>query len=619
MPFRGPYPEDSEEEVPPRLPPRPDRTDDRDQFTSAHNGEEISIEEQTALLEAMTLEAPPGAQFSPGNENASPELVQTPTNLSTEFKLPAAGLQSTPTTPLSATSTNSSSQSKFTSALQNARHFAGGLLSHPYDSTRHYSILRHSSGIVYYTGPSTNLAITIFSDEELPINRTLWLQRRGVSGKTGLKLGALRGARSTWINITPSTSATAEQIDPDNERAWQRDIKKFLKKAPKDIRSHRLRETDILRIPCDADDGYLRVVLCTGEGKRTLCGSPIFRLASSSTDTSVLRGSSLMTLPLEAGVKVASSVGKKFAIAAAGPYVVAARAAVSNPISSSTIAKEAIKTAYNHTGGQSQSHAANERYNDTRAGSDEKSELKSYDALGRPNVVGLETGPDSPFPVRFQGKVVTGTGRSRALLHAPTANLTGVPDDILLRYEGVFFGWAAIQLPKKLALEKSISDDWYRAIITIARDLHGKRTVVHKNTARVHLIHEFGDVGFVGAKLSVIMMGYLRESEELKPDQSPDVAVQQDDFCYDVAITNASLARPTWAAEATLERVKSEASKRSLSERYVDFRKGTQGQIDRIPIHRLGVRMEGTALKDRLIGQGGICILRSPLARTTTV
>ncbi|OAP64780.1 hypothetical protein AYL99_00752 [Fonsecaea erecta] len=602
------------------------QTDDLSHFTGAHTGEDLSVEEQTAILQAMTLESPPGIQSPhPLPPYTSPGIVQSPTSLSTESGFQSYGSASTPTTPITPLSppaqTPSPSQSKFVSALQDVRHFAGGLISHPYESTKHYTILRHSFGIVYYSGSSTNLAITIFSDRELPPDRTLWLQRRGFSGKTGLKIGGILGARSTWIEVTPSTKATPEQVNPTDERAWQRDIKKFLKKAPKELRAHRPRETDILRIPCDADDGYLRVVLCSADGKRTLCGSPVFRLASSSTDSSVIRGSSLKTMPLEAGIKLATVVGRQFVTATAGPYVQTARQTVTNQLTSvyrpSAVAQEAFAVAYDQSGIQDRFDNMNEQYDTTRDESYSKTDLGEYDALARPSVIGPESGPVPPFPVRFHGKVVAGTGRSRAALNMPTANLTGIPEDVLLRYKGVFFGWATVNLRSKVAAEKNISDEWHQAIIFLSPDPYGKRSVVEKNTARVYLIHDFQSVDFVDAKLSVLMMGYLR-ALELASNQELDVEAQLFDFYKDVAVTNASLARPAWAADATLERIKSASSSRSLTERYVDFRQSTQSQIDRVPVHRLGVRTEGAAMKDRLIGNGGVWIPRSPLTHTAT-
>ncbi|EXJ84691.1 hypothetical protein A1O3_05361 [Capronia epimyces CBS 606.96] len=613
----------------PDLPPRPNgggggsarpqlrgaQTEDFNHHQAGPSGD-LSVDEQTAVLQAMNLESPPGYVESPGSYATDPGRQGT-------------GLPSSASAPTAPSKEKSSAlQAKLKTALQEAKYLAGGLMSHPYESTKHYTMLRHSHGLVYYSGPYTNLAITIFSDRELPADRTLWLQRKGFSGKTGLKVGALMGARSTWIDVTPTIRATPDQLNPNDERAWQRDIKKFLKHAPKDIQSHRVRETDILRIPSDADDGYLRVVLCTAQGKKVLCGSPIFRLASSSTDVSSLRGASLTTMPLEIGMKIASVVANNTVTATLSPVADTARGFVSDQVTQvyqpGFIAQEAMTTAYDSEV-QTRIDNMNEQYDQARDGSYSRLEQDTYDALARPDIIGDDTGPAAPFPVRFHGRVVPGTGRSKALLNIPTANLTGVPEDILWRYKGVFFGWAAVNLAnrdKKSAMPKegSVSEQWHKAIIIISPDPAKRRTVVDKNTVRVYVMHDFQAASLLDAKLSLIMTGYLRAAPELPPGQEPDVDAQLFDFYKDIAITTASLSRPAWSAEAILEGIKTAASSRSLTERYVDLRQSTQKHLDRVPLHKLGVRTEGAALKDRLVGQGGVWVPRQPqgLAHAST-
>lgn len=565
--------------------------------------EDLSVDEQTAVLQAMSLDSPPG-------------LVQSPSSYTTESSFTT--LTSNPTTPVSpSTPLSPATQSKFRAALQDVRHFAGGLIAHPYESTKHYSILRHSHGLVYYSGPTTNLAITIFADRELPADRTLWLQRKGFSGNTGLKIGGLLGARSSWVNVTPTVKATAEQLNPTDERAWQRDIQKFLKKAPKEVRTHRVRETDILRIPSDADDGYLRVVLCTAEGKKVLCGSPVFRLASSSTEFSSIRGSSLTTMPLEVGIKIGQIAARQTVSATLAPAATTARSLATSQISQvyqpSLVAQQAMTAAYGASGVQDRIVDMNQHYDNARGASYDPAQTQPYDALDRPDMVGADSGPVSPFPIRFHGRVVPGTGRSKALMNVPTANLAGVPDDILWRHKGVFFGWASVTLPKKHPQAAEMVDHWHKALVFVSPDPDRRRTVVHKNTARVYLLHDFTSVGqFFDAKVSVILMGYLRALEEPHPDQEPDVDAQLFDLYKDVAITTASLARPAWAAEATLERVKSAMSSRSVTERYVDLRQSAQRHVDRVPVNRLGVRTESATLKDKMIGVGGVWVPRQP-------
>ncbi|KAL2444021.1 hypothetical protein ABEF95_014773 [Exophiala dermatitidis] len=626
------------------------RSAQTEDFNHHHTGShgDLSVEEQTAVLQAMNLETPPGIDPPPSYTSSTQPSIPH----SSEPLTDAGSAKAKSSSPL---------QAKLKTALQEAKYLAGGLIAHPYESTKHYTILRHSHGLVYYSGPYTNLAITIFSDRELPPDRTLWLQRKGFTGKTGLKVGALLGARSTWIDVTPTIKATPDQLNPNDERAWQRDIKKFLKHAPKEVRSHRVRETDILRIPCDADDGYLRVVLCTGDGKKVLCGSPVFRLASSSTDVSSIRGASLKTMPLEIGMKIASVVANNTVTATLSPVADTARSFVTDQVTQiyqpGTIAQEAMTTAYDSEV-QSRIDNLNEQYDQARdaACDPDSSAIRqdTYDALARPDIVGDDSGPAPPFPIRFHGKVVLGTGKSRALLNMPTANLTGVPEDILWRFKGVFFGWAAVNMPKKdknstgigvgisqgsndkennaddtrqsisaAAVSPSMQSDhvkWHKAIIFISPEPHLKRAVVRKNTARVYIMHDFRATSLLDAKVSILMMGYLRAIQEPQPGQDSelDIDSQLFDLYKDIAVTTASLGRPAWTAEATLDKMKSATSSRSLTERYVDFRQNTQKQIDRVPVHKLGVRTEGAALKDRLVGKGGVCVPRQPFAYAST-
>ncbi|KAK3898966.1 hypothetical protein C8A05DRAFT_18526, partial [Staphylotrichum tortipilum] len=187
------------------------------------------------------------------------------------------------------------------SALSDARHFAGGLVPHPTESTKHYTILRHSPPLIFYRGPATSVSVTIFSapNHPLPADRTLWLQQRGFSGDSGMKIKALFNATDSWLHVTPATQVLAHQLEPGTERAWKRDIDKaakrlFKEKGPK--KAHVPRETHVVRIPEALEDGYFRLILCTGKGTpysttestskcKTLCTSPIFRVASASTDS----------------------------------------------------------------------------------------------------------------------------------------------------------------------------------------------------------------------------------------------------------------------------------------------------------------------------------------------
>ncbi|QSZ33867.1 hypothetical protein DSL72_005440 [Monilinia vaccinii-corymbosi] len=151
------------------------------------------------------------------------------------------------------------------------------------------------------TGCSTTLAISIFSDAPLPAGRQIWLQERGYSANTGMRLKALVGDNGGWLNVTPAISLSADQLDEfeSDERVRQRNIRKFLKNTIH--AKHILRETLVVCIPVEASDGSFHLVLCPGEKKKVACSNPVFRVLPASTNPSSLRGASLSTLPLELG------------------------------------------------------------------------------------------------------------------------------------------------------------------------------------------------------------------------------------------------------------------------------------------------------------------------------
>jgi hypothetical protein len=511
--------------------------------------------------------------------------------------------------------TTTAKGSKFKYAIGEIKHFAGGLITHPYEATKHYSVLRHSHGFVFYQGPTTSVAITVLSDQPLPLDRKLWLQKRGFSGKTGMKVGTL-GTRSAWIDVTPSIDATADLLPPDNERAWQRDIAKFIKKArnTKNLSNHCPYETHIVRIPHVAEDGYFRIVLCAG--RKVLCPSPIFRYASSSLDPSVLRGASLRTLPLELGVRVGSLVAHSAANTAAAGALQPAVSTVQNvvqPYQYGGVTRWATSTAYNSSGAADRVNSTVESINQQYG---EKRELEARSATGgAEDIIGLvggDDGPEAPYPIRFSAKVAPGFQTDKQRSPGPTARLVDVPQDTLLRLSGIYIGWASLSKTKGIS-EPSIPNEalekWFQAVITVTPERDKTVAVVETKRVDVHILHDFVDAFFFNTKVSLTIMGCIRPAD-YSPTSAPDLESQQKQFQDDISIVERSLNRVAWQPDAVLERIKSASSGRSFTERVADARQTGQKQLDRVPVHRLGVRTNSMGLKDQLIGNGGICIRR---------
>ena len=532
-----------------------------------------------------------------------------------------AALPALPPRPQPATSAPDQEKTLWQSALSETKHFASGLIPHPTESNKYYTIVRHSAPLIFYRGPATSVAISVLSrpDHPLPPDRSLWLQQRGFSGDSGMKIKAMMGGMATesWVNVTPSVRVGAERLVPETERGWQRDIGKVARKSAKDkgdAKGHIPRETLVVRIPERCDDGYFRLVLCTGgypkpdgsvSKRKILCPSPIFRVASTSSDSSVFRGASLSTLPLEVGVKVASVVVTNVIERYTGPVVGAAMAVAERIPKPGTLVTEAALLGASAVS----AHMA------SRNEEQEASMVPDYVKYQTPGVfmngmMGLDSGPQPPYPLKFSGKVVIGTGRSGAEMGMPTANLTKVtPDSVLHNLKGLYFGWACVTQGNDAKAPKN----WHEAIITASPNPYGRASVVEETEITVHMIHDFGggSVSFFDCKMKVIVMGYLRPI--LFDASSPSSLPQRMEMAsQDVRVTLASLnsSRENWGPDETVHKLRKAKSERGLGERFTDARDRVQRQIDKVPMHWVGIRSGDAELRDRVHGNGGYWVPR---------
>jgi len=211
------------------------------------------------------------------------------------------------------------------------------------------------------------VAVSIFSDAALAADHTIWLQSKGWTGHTGLKAKALLRSNADWIDVTPRSVVDTTQVPPDDERAWQRDISSFRRRATGTLANHRIRATAIIKIPVDVQDGYWRLVLCDKK-KRILCPSPVFRIASASPAPASLRGASLGNLPLEIGASIVSSIAAAHASGLAQNLVSRVQGAI--PFQPSFAEQEAgtlvAGEVYSRSGAEDRVDSANAAYETAR-------------------------------------------------------------------------------------------------------------------------------------------------------------------------------------------------------------------------------------------------------------
>ncbi|KAB8303227.1 hypothetical protein EYC80_004674 [Monilinia laxa] len=536
------------------------------------------------------------------------QITSTSTHIERTVSAPAAPLdlrapdnpsKFTNETPSEPSSTPSSSASSYVSkAFQEARHFAGGIIARPSESTRHFSILRHSHGLVFYQGCSTTLAISIFSDAPLPAGRQIWLQDKGYSGNTGMRLKAFVGNNGSWLNVTPAIPISADQLDESDERAWQRDIKKFLKKTryPK----HVLRETLVVRIPVEASDGYFHFVLCPSDKKKVLCPSPVFRVLSTSTSPSSLRGASLSTLPLELGALAMAAYANNTIGRIISPATSAAEK-VAKPFMPSTAKKEAATALYGKSGTEDMVKSTitngNMHYKGVRS--------FSYN-LARGG--DCESGPSPPYPICFVARSDIET-RDADYFSVPRMKLSGIAEHISHQLRGHYFAWVR---RRPGTWQRNVDPEvWSQTVISSspirASDL--TKATISQASQRIFKIHficdDFEAQPYDGKNLDIRIMGFMR------PDSSSDSCCGLEDELVaelnDIVFAQTVLDRPLFAPEVG-------EGPRGMLERattgYADVRLAAQRQVDRVPLHKLGLRMEVDAMRDGGVGVNGFFVVR---------
>jgi hypothetical protein len=516
-------------------------------------------------------------------------------------------------------SSKSSTSSYVQKAFQEARHFAGGLIHHPSESTKHFSILRHSHGLVFYQGSNTSLALSIFADTPLPDDRTLWLQSKGWTGKTGMRARAFVGRNGNWLNVTPTIGVGSEQLNPHDERAWQRDIASFQKRSKPQIRHHHLlRETVVLRIPADAGDGYFQVVMCQGEKKKVLCSSPVFRLLSVSSSPHSIKGASLKTLPLELGAMALGTYAKNTAGTVVSPVTTAVQSQVQNYMPSWWV-QEAATTAYGVSGAENRIDStvqdANVRFEQRRDG--------LFETFGGVELE-IEQGPKTPYPIHFTARTASGKGSEAEGSVVPTITLARVADTILQQFHGYYFGWCRFLSSKD---NRSPNEEtWLQVVLSalppdpalLARVSFAE---ANKKTFTLHVIFDPDYVSLQDTSVEIRMMGFLRPDEPSqraslrKGIEAGDEAADEAKMIAevnDVSRTQTFLAHPAWAPEVLEERAAKEkiGGLDKAKAGYASTRMAAQRQIDRVPLHKIGVRTQTDRMKDKAIVANGFYVVR---------
>ena len=428
------------------------------------------------------------------------------------------------------------------------------------------------------------MAMSVFSDAPLPPDRTYWLQDRGFSGKTGMKAKSFFHVRGNWINVTPSTRVRADQVDPEDERAWQRDIAKFRKRAPPRIQ-HILRETAVTRIPSMAQDGYYALVLCIGDKKKVLCSSPIVRVLSTSTDPGSIRGASLGTLPLEIGAKILGSTVNGVTQNVLDPVL--------QPISNA--AQPYMP------GGVTQSAA------ETAA---DKAYSRKEDEISRSNSDHVQTrghgefdlgnGPVPPYPITFHSAAEPLEGDDSI----PAARLVKPPEQTIRRLHGHYLGWARVH--ERHSEEPPSA--WYGVLLSVLTlDVEQlARVDMSDALKRAVTVRFLSQVSFPpNMKIDVRVLGFIRPDspppEHAAKSTGSEAEVGREN--RDIAVATRVLNNPAWGPKARPRNA-------TLVDRYGDVQMRGQQLLDLIPLSHLGLRKPTDSMREKQLSINGFYIKR---------
>lgn len=180
-------------------------------------------------------------------------------------------------------------------------------------------------------------------------------------------------------------------------------------------------------------------------------------------------------------------------------------------------------------------------------------------ATERPLIVGPDSGPEAPFPLRLAGPVIKGFGRGSKELQIPTANIpiAGLSVGGCEGVEsGVYYGFASLDLPP----QSSTSPTATTSTPPTAGAAELKRGTVfpmvmsigwnpfYKNEVRsveVHIVHDFAK-DFYGVELRLCVLGWIRPEYDYV---SKEALI--DDIRMDIRVGVQSLLRPAYRAFLT--------------------------------------------------------------------
>jgi hypothetical protein len=192
----------------------------------------------------------------------------------------------------------------------------------------------------------------------------------------------------------------------------------------------------------------------------------------------------------------------------------------------------------------------------------------------------------------------------------------------MLRLHGFYFGWA-----RKIEKSDKEESTWCQAIISAvlvdpSQLARAKVAHANKKTVTVRLISDLEDMPSNETKFEVLILGFIRPDEPAhrvilenglrSGDEAAHEAAMLTEV-NDVKLAQDILDHPSWSSEVST-RPKLQGRKSSglqkIGESYANARMAAQRQMDRVALHKVGVRLEADKLRDKTIVASGFYVVR---------
>jgi hypothetical protein len=231
----------------------------------------------------------------------------------------------------------------------------------------------------------------------------------------------------------------------------------------------------------------------------------------------------------------------------------------------------------------------------------------------------LEDGTQAPFPIVFVSRVDSHNNSDQ--FDMPTADLAAVPEDILYRLNGHYFGWVGTKDKIKTGKRSSIAENhWFQAVIS-AVPLHlaqlTRVNIAHPSKKRitVRFIGDDMESFPLNIRVEARVMGFVRSSNQLEDQRDEDGTESEAvmiNAIQDIDIAQTCLDLPTWSPGPSLKRQDDSklAALENVKAAYADMRVSVQWQIDRVPFHVAGLRLRVDNIRGEAIGNGGLFVIR---------